>query len=1041
MPLFNKFILNVDLKRQLTAKARSGGQITIAQGESALLIFKVFDDGLPYDYTSATKSKLFIKTAGGHHIETDVEIIDFENGKALSYKYEKVASVEEGFSQLVLAIYENDYVVNIQPFNVYIYDNLKGSGSTYLELIKDLMDIIEDLNINLDNTIKLSEKGMPNGVATLDKDGKIPFIQMPKEIENFLLHINHTVFKDQVHGILISEDGILQYKTPIGVQNAGFAPDAIGSGIGSQVLNATVTVKDGVATVLYTGVPTVVSQKFAEGERNLAYFVLSGTTFNGFSFNVSKLGLHTLWYTDSNGNTYTTLFNVNSTQLALPSITVEVEQGIVDFVIDKATSIVKWDKGVRDVPYFAYNGTVVTGNTFKVTEVGKYTIYYKLTNGVEYVEVFEVTSAMLPKPDTTPPTLTYTTTNVANGVEIRVVATDSESGIDYMLSPINGKVTANVLTYTVVTNGDYTFKAYDKSGNVGTLTVVINSIVFKSPTISLSANPTYATNGVVDITVGTKSNNTDGTIVSTKWYYGNRSIDEFANGGTVLNSQLIAITANAFITVYTKDSFGAEAVKTIQVNNIDKIAPYISLSQYPTAITNGSVTITASVGDTDSGLVLAKYDSGNRTASYFETSGSILPSSNLITATDNGIYTVYAKDAAGNTSTKTISINNISKSVPTITLSQSPTTWTNGDVTITANVNSSLALSDVKWASGNQTASYFTSSGSSFSTSFKVSNNNTYTVYAKDIAGNSVVQTIVVNRIDKTAPTITLPSTNTTGNITVNIVDSESGVSVRKWASGNQSNSYFASNGTTFTGTTISVSNSGTYSVYAKDNAGNETIKTVNVNIPVPAPTFTIEASPTTYGQSIVTVAVPSGTTIRKFKYAPGSYDVNYFANGGTTSDEPFFVTSVGGMYTVYIEDNNGGKAVAKKDISIISNTTGYTAYLTSSYGNDNKQFSITDTKNKNNISELQLYWSTDNSPVPLSHFRAGRGIYLSAITEPDYTNYSNYFSYRTLDSYINGQRAIDVGIKYKNVNQGYFTGYIKLKSGEEFIAYSKAID
>jgi alpha-tubulin suppressor-like RCC1 family protein len=51
-----------------------------------------------------------------------------------------------------------------------------------------------------------------------------------------------------------------------------------------------------------------------------------------------------------------------------------------------------------------------------------------------------------------------------------------------------------------------------------------------------------------------------------------------------------------------------------------------------------------------------------------------------------------------------------------------------------------------------------------------------------------------------------------------------------KIASGAQNASYFASNGTAFTGSTVTVSKNGVYTVYAADAAGNTAVKTITIS-------------------------------------------------------------------------------------------------------------------------------------------------------------------------------------------------------------------
>ncbi|HCC07838.1 MAG TPA: hypothetical protein DEP72_06750 [Clostridiales bacterium] len=105
----------------------------------------------------------------------------------------------------------------------------------------------------------------------------------------------------------------------------------------------------------------------------------------------------------------------------------------------------------------------------------------------------------------------------------------------------------------------------------------------------------------------------------------------------------------------------------------------------------------------------------------------------------------------------------IDTTAPVISLSATPTALTNGLVTINCIITDDNAITVKKWAVGNQTLSYFTSSGTNLSgTSFTVSTNGVYTVYAKDEFGNAAVKTITISNIDNNGPTITfnIPTNN-----------------------------------------------------------------------------------------------------------------------------------------------------------------------------------------------------------------------------------------------------------------------------------------
>ncbi|MBG9793449.1 hypothetical protein ABD76_13515 [Paenibacillus dendritiformis] len=80
---------------------------------------------------------------------------------------------------------------------------------------------------------------------------------------------------------------------------------------------------------------------------------------------------------------------------------------------------------------------------------------------------------------------------------------------------------------------------------------------------------------------------------------------------------------------------------------------------------------------------------------------------------DNGVYTVYAKDQAGNEAVATITIANIYRQPPRLTLTRSPDTWTNQPVTISVAIGTDqgIAVKLKKWARGKHPSGYFQEDG------------------------------------------------------------------------------------------------------------------------------------------------------------------------------------------------------------------------------------------------------------------------------------------------------------------------------------------
>ncbi|KOO51531.1 nitrous oxide reductase accessory protein NosL [Viridibacillus arvi] len=307
-----------------------------------------------------------------------------------------------------------------------------------------------------------------------------------------------------------------------------------------------------------------------------------------------------------------------------------------------------------------------------------------------------------------------------------------------------------------------------------------------------------------------------------------------------------ASAADKYIKAYkTKNNVTLKKVKlnTIKTNakaKYNKEAPSIVLKASTTKPTNTAVTVNVAVTDNKK-VTFKKWAIGTKPANKFSTADTTL-TDNSFTVSENGTYTVYALDDNGNKRTKSIKISNIDKTNPTISLSPSTTDATNENVIVTTSINENVRVVSKKWASDNQTATYFTKNGTKFTgNTFEIATNGTYTVYAKDGAGNTDIQTITISNIDKTAPAITLsiPESDATAvskKIQVSTTD-DSGIQDQKWAYGNKGVEYFVDKGSriaplqnTNQKDKIITLKNGVYTVYAEDKLGNKAVKTITIN-------------------------------------------------------------------------------------------------------------------------------------------------------------------------------------------------------------------
>lgn len=382
---------------------------------------------------------------------------------------------------------------------------------------------------------------------------------------------------------------------------------------------------------------------------------------------------------------------------------------------------------------------------------------------------------------------------------------------------------------------------------------------------------------------------------------------------------------------------------------IDGIKPSITLTPSTTSSTRNPVTVEADVDGTGSAIDELKFGEGIRDISYFADSGTPISGGEFV-ATDNGNYTVYARDSAGNEQVEIVAIANIVTANPTVLLDYSPKTPTRGpvDVAVTVTVSDVAGnkLEQLKWAAGELAADDFsadpTLGADAAGGLFSVSANGDYTVYAIDSAGNEQVETIGIANITTTNPTILLdysPKMPTNSQIEVTVTASvyeaaDNKLEVLKWAAGELEVGDFNADptlGADVTGSLFSLSENGEYTVYAVDSAGNEQVETIEIsNIVTAKPMILLDYSPMTPTRGMVDVGVTASVTdaagnkLEELRWAAGERNAGDFSADPTLGAEVaggLFSVSANGKYTVYAVDTAGNEQTETIEINHIDNS------------------------------------------------------------------------------------------------------------------------
>ncbi|MGN7403182.1 leucine-rich repeat protein [Cytobacillus praedii] len=362
--------------------------------------------------------------------------------------------------------------------------------------------------------------------------------------------------------------------------------------------------------------------------------------------------------------------------------------------------------------------------------------------------------------------------NGSQKIKISGNATDLDGDIITVSATIDGQTKTHEisgngefeLTWDVADIKDGTYEniivtAEDNKGGKNTITYTSKIKVDKTaPVISLTPNKIAPTNTEIDVDVDATDNV---QVIERKWAAGDQNVSYFATEGTVLTGNSFIVSKNGIYTVYARDSTGNETVQTIHITNIDVEAPVITLTPSKLDAVNTEIDVDVDVTDQNA-IVIQKWAKGNKEVSYFQANGTEIINGKFIVS-ENAVYTVYAKDSAGNESLQTITISNIDKEAPVITLTPSKIDPVNTEIDVDVEVIDNNPIVMKKWAKGNQDTSYFQTGGTDVvDNKFIVSENGIYTVYAKDAAGNETIETIEINNIDMDAPDVAQLEVSTT---------------------------------------------------------------------------------------------------------------------------------------------------------------------------------------------------------------------------------------------------------------------------------------
>lgn len=140
----NEYVLVVDVKKKHTAIVP-----TFVQHDSATLIFKVYDNGSPFDLTNVTSVQVSHQRRDGAVVIGTATYQSVNGESIIKYEYMGNEMSKEGFVETSVTIFSGVDKVTIQPFKVSIVGDFRNAlGAT------EEFGLLQDLIVKTEKTIE-----------------------------------------------------------------------------------------------------------------------------------------------------------------------------------------------------------------------------------------------------------------------------------------------------------------------------------------------------------------------------------------------------------------------------------------------------------------------------------------------------------------------------------------------------------------------------------------------------------------------------------------------------------------------------------------------------------------------------------------------------------------------------------------------------------------------------------------------------------------------------------------------------------------------
>lgn len=849
------------------------------EGREYVKIFTVSKSEVP-----PTARPSYVKRNG--YIEVIVENKSIYDANL--YEYSRVTSdyFTSGNGKTVI-----DWKIPIESKGTYshYYHVIDGrSGVSYIEITND------DLSHNKAKVIVTSglarvTNNQPQGVDVILQKWSAG----SRDIEYF--QSNGTIIVDNKFYVSVEGTHTLYYK----LSNGGEYVQTFtvsSSQLEKPWQPATIEIVYGKVSVTYPTSSNVILQKWDLGNRDISWFSANGNIFTGRTFNVTTVGMYTLYYKLDNDREYVQTFNVKEEDLMpkfIPPI-IAIVRGVVTLKYESSMNVTlkKWDYGNKEISYFETGGEVISNNTFTVTQTGIHTLYSVLDDEYKYKTIFNVDFDNLPQPDK-PPIIT-----VSNGIvfiqhdpktQVKTQKYDfGERDIEYFK---NGGATFVGGAFKVDSIGKWTYwykNIYDEE-YVYIIDVKGSDLPFYKPIIEVY-------DGVMSVTFISPKPPT-----VSKFDVGIKDKDYFTNDGIVLVNNTHPINSAGKYTLYWKEVDGRDFIEVFDVlpQALEKHKdPIINVEDYDVDVTWDAVVKPLTKDK--------KWEYGVKDLLYFKTKGNSAKDDSFVVdkAGQHTYYYIYR--TRGYLQEFFVWIP------PEITKKY-------GTVKVNNNVDLANDIAIQKWDSGSRNIEWFQTNGNNIvDGKFNVSAIGEYSIYTKLNSGEEFVTILEIYSPDLEIPK---PSINISESVATISWHSTVTPTLQKWDKDSKDIAWFKDNGNIINDNKFSVNDAGIHTLYYVLDNEYEFVMEFNVLEDQLSPPYRPKVN---VKDNVLMLTYPEGKIVSESRYQYGEKVLSDFIDGkplgigNPTHKNRIFIDQNrnSSFITIYYKYNDGFEEVFKYNLT-----------------------------------------------------------------------------------------------------------------------------